>query len=167
MDDIITQLEHQLQSINNAISALRVVQGSDDPPAKNRGISAASRKRMSEAAKAYWAAKRAGKAEPEPKRKDRSRFSAATRKRMAAAQKKRWAAVRAASKTAKKVVAKKVATKKSARNVATKKTTATKSVKRFAVKNSPVKKVVKKATRTPKPVSAPVQAEAMAATATE
>jgi hypothetical protein len=68
-------------------------------------MSAAGRKRISEAAKAYWAAKRETGTATALKK---SKFSAATRKRMAAAQRKRWAAVRAAeSVTAKKVAKRK------------------------------------------------------------
>ena len=148
ISSIIAQLERQGTAIDRAISALKWVgAGSGSVPQKKHGMSAAARKRISEATKARWAAKRAAESTPEPKK---SRFTAATKKRMRLAQRKRWAAVREEAEAAKRVAAKKAPPKK--------------VVKNAAAKKSPVKKVITRAAR--KPTSEPVQAEATAATAT-
>ena len=78
-------------------------------------MSAAGRRRMSEAAKARWAARRKQVAKPAPQKNNgRRTMSAAGRKKIAEAQRKRWAAIKKASvnKPAKKATAGKSSAKK-------------------------------------------------------
>jgi hypothetical protein len=117
-NDILTAaiegLEAQKQRIDAHISEIRqrLTGGSAGPAAtpepgrKRRKVSAAGRKRMAEAQRKRWAAKKRSGAAPavsksesgKPKRK----LSAAGRKRIVEATKKRWALVRAAASKAAK-----------------------------------------------------------------
>jgi len=124
---ILADLRSELNRLNQAIAALESLDGTvtaATPVAKaapkrggRRHMSAAGRKRISEAAKARWAAKRMAVAKPaaaKPATKattGRRTMSAAARKKIAEAQRKRWAAVKKAAvrKPAKKVTAGKAA----------------------------------------------------------
>jgi hypothetical protein len=117
-NDILTAaiegLEAQKQRIDAHIAEIRqrLTGGSAGPAAtpepgrKRRKVSAAGRKRMAEAQRKRWAAKKRSGAAPavsksesgKPKRK----LSAAGRKRIVEATKKRWALVRAAASKAAK-----------------------------------------------------------------
>jgi hypothetical protein len=70
------------------------------PGRKRRKVSAAGRKRMAEAQRKRWAAKKKSGAAPEAAKpesqKPKRKMSAAGRKRISEATKKRWALVRAA-----------------------------------------------------------------------
>jgi hypothetical protein len=68
------------------------------PVARKRGLSAAGRKAIGDAARKRWAALKAAKASPPPVNaavKGKRGISGAARKAMAAAAKKRWAAIKA------------------------------------------------------------------------
>jgi hypothetical protein len=68
------------------------------PVARKRGLSAAGRKAIGDAARKRWAAIKAAKASPPPVKpavKGKRGISPAARKAMAAAAKKRWAAIKA------------------------------------------------------------------------
>jgi hypothetical protein len=68
------------------------------PAARKRGLSAAGRKAIGDAARKRWAAIKAAKASPSPVKpavKGKRGVSSAGRKAMAAAAKKRWAAIKA------------------------------------------------------------------------
>jgi hypothetical protein len=114
---ILTDLRVELNRINQAIAALESLDGigtatlgATATPAKQPGkrvLTPAARKRISEAAKARWAARRKtteqpASAKPAPKATSvRRTVSAASRKKMAEAQRARWAAQKkAAAKTA-------------------------------------------------------------------
>jgi hypothetical protein len=86
----------------------------DAPIAKRRPMSAAARKRMSEAQRKRWAASTAAPVTPEPS-KPKRRLSAAGKAAIVAALKKRWAAKKAAVVKSAPAVAKKTAVKKAAR----------------------------------------------------
>ena len=112
---ILTDLKAELNRLNQAIAALESldVTATATTPAANavpkrggrRRMSAAGRKRLSEAATARWAARRKQVAKPAPqKTSGRRHVSAASRKKMAEAQRKRWA-------TQKKAAVKKPANK--------------------------------------------------------
>jgi hypothetical protein len=106
------ELRDELNRITKAIAALESLDGTvtaTTPAAKaapkrggRRRMSTAGRKRISEATKARWAAKRMAVAKPaaaKPATKatsGRRTVSAASRKKMAEAQRKRWDAVRKA-----------------------------------------------------------------------
>jgi len=100
---ILTDLKAELNRLNQAIAALESLGGTAPATtpaaiaAPKRGvrrrISAAGRKRISEAAKARWAARRKGVAKPtSTKTGARKPMSAATKKRLSLLTKRRWAA---------------------------------------------------------------------------
>jgi hypothetical protein len=118
IESIISELEQQRSAIDRAISALREVTGTRPAsgitaPAntqaaamKKRTITPAGRKRIAEAMKRPWAAKRAGQSgQQSPSHDQRAtgkkaqakkrRLSAEGRKRIIEATKRRWAAKRA------------------------------------------------------------------------
>ena len=110
VEKVISQLERQRSAIDRAISALREITGS---PAtgpvhgitqrKKRHLSPEGRRRIIEATKRRWAAKRTAQAAA-PKRaavqsrSRRGKLSDEGRKRLALAMKKRWAAAKKAGK---------------------------------------------------------------------
>jgi len=75
-----------------------------EPGRKRRKVSAAGRKRMAEAQRKRWAAKKQSGAAPKAAKpeaqKPKRKMSAAGRKRISEATKKRWALVRAAASKA-------------------------------------------------------------------
>ncbi len=89
---ILADLRSERDLMDEAIAAIQAISsnGSKPPSLKPRRMSAAGRKRISEAAKARWAEHR--------KKVNRSRrhISAAGRKRLSAMMKARWAARRKA-----------------------------------------------------------------------
>ena len=89
-----SRLASQLESINNALSALNV--GGSSRPGK---ISAAGRARIAAAQRARWAKLKGRKVVSITAHKGRT-ISPAARKRIAAAQKARWAKWRRAQKAA-------------------------------------------------------------------
>ena len=112
LSNAISELEHQKEVIDRALSALRAIGTSDKMPevrsngagAPKRRLSAQGRRNIIEAAKKRWAgihaakdgaasrnAVTAKKAAPVKKTKKRV-LSAASRKKMADAAKRRWAA---------------------------------------------------------------------------
>ncbi len=113
INPILTDLKAELSRITQAIAAIEALgTGSATPgtttaakpapqPGKRRRMSAAGRKRISEATKARWAAKRKAFAKPaagKPATKatsGRRKMSPAARKRISEAAKKRWAARKA------------------------------------------------------------------------
>jgi hypothetical protein len=118
LNEVIRKLEQQRASIEKALAALHEIEGgapADSGPAPNAapaagqrgrrkgGMTPEGRRRLSEALKARWAAKRSGGSEPAaaPARtaakNDGGGISAEGRKRLSEALKKRWAAKRAAS----------------------------------------------------------------------
>jgi hypothetical protein len=111
---VIAQLESQRDSIDRAIAALREISGpvetADRAPSgspnvatRKRQISPEGRKRIAEATRKRWAARRAamGSETPEVKAPVRKRtLSAEGRKRIVEATKRRWAAKRAADAAA-------------------------------------------------------------------
>lgn len=114
---VIEQLGRQKSAIEQALSALRGMNGMAAPeaaPAKRKGgMTAAGRKRLSEALKKRWAARRA-LAQGAPKAAPRKGgLTPEGRKRLAVAMRKRWALAKAAGttpiNTAKKAGAKKAA----------------------------------------------------------
>lgn len=121
IDKIISQLEQQRAAIDNAISALRTVSGTSSQPEpsqpaqKRRGrpprrLSADGRKRISEAARKMWAAKKTSSSDT-ARSPRKGGITAAGRKRLAEAMKRRWAERKAA---AKKSPSKKAASKTAA-----------------------------------------------------
>jgi hypothetical protein len=114
LDEIIQKLEQQRTAIDRALDALREVEGpasgnaaSSSPAAakatRKGGMTPEGRRRLSEALKARWAAKRAGSpAAPATKKAVRKGgMTPEGRKRLSEALRKRWAAKRAASATKK------------------------------------------------------------------
>ena len=104
VENVISQLETQRSAIDRAISALREVAGKSPlatMPSRNgqrrkRHLSPEGRRRIIEATKKRWAAKRAnGAANTAPRR---GAMSPGGRKRLALAMKKRWAAAKKAGK---------------------------------------------------------------------
>jgi hypothetical protein len=104
---ILEELREKLNRINQAISTFESLDGTVTATAPaaiaapkrggRRRMSTAGRKRISEAAKARWAARRKQVAKPASKKTGgRRTVSAASRKKMAEAQRKRWAAVKKA-----------------------------------------------------------------------
>jgi len=114
LNEAIKKLEQQRAAIERALSALREVDGAGAEsapaagphrgrPAKRKGgISAEGRKRLSEALKARWAAKKADSAaaplKAKAKAKRKGGLTAAGRKKLSDALKARWAAKRASAK---------------------------------------------------------------------
>jgi hypothetical protein len=107
---IISQLEHQRASIERAIAALREIDSPSEaealtPPAASkkatgkRQISPEGRKRIAEATRQRWAAKKAAAVSETSSEKvsvRKRRLSPEGRKRIVEATKRRWAAKRAA-----------------------------------------------------------------------
>jgi hypothetical protein len=138
LSEVIKKLEQQRTAIENALSALRELDSPGfeaaaaaparrgRPPKRKGGMTAEGRRRLSEALRARWAAKRAGtaakpsapaksapaaksapsaapKTAPAPKAANRKGgITAAGRKKLSEALKARWAAKRAGSATKKK-----------------------------------------------------------------
>jgi hypothetical protein len=112
VESIISKLEKQRSAIDRAISALREITGSpatgpdvaeSKTKTKKRHLSPEGRKRIIEATKRRWAAKRTAEAGTPrraavPARSRRGKLSEAGRKRLALAMKKRWAAAKKAGK---------------------------------------------------------------------
>jgi len=119
LSDVIKKLEQQRTAIENALSALRELDGPGfepaaaparrgRPPKRKGGMTPEGRKRLSEALRARWAAKRAGSAAkpaaaaksaaaPKPAKR-KGGITAAGRKKLSDALKARWAAKRAATR---------------------------------------------------------------------
>jgi hypothetical protein len=123
--NILADLRTERKRIDQAIAALESLDGTvtaTTPAVKaapkrggRRRMSAAGRKRISEAAKARWAAKRMAVAKPVPqKTSGRRTMSPAARKKIAEAQRKRWAVQKKAAvkKPANKGTAGKASAKK-------------------------------------------------------
>ncbi len=94
---ILAELRTERARIDQAIAAIEAISGNNSSPATakpgrvgSRRMSAAGRKRISEAAKAMWAERRKQTNRP------RRHISAAGRKRLSAMMKARWAARRKA-----------------------------------------------------------------------
>src|SRR5579872_1451500 len=115
LNEVIRKLEQQRAGIERALAALREIEGpavsvsaapSSPRKARRKGrMTPEGRRRLSEALKARWAAKRAGSSAPAAspvKAKRKGGITAAGRKRLSEALKKRWAAKRAAAGAAKK-----------------------------------------------------------------
>jgi hypothetical protein len=110
VESVISKLEKQRSAIDRAISALREITGSPaigpdvaESKTKKRHLSPEGRKRIIEATKRRWAAKRTAQAGTPrraavPARSRRGKLSEAGRKRLALAMKKRWAAAKKAGK---------------------------------------------------------------------
>ena len=111
LNEVIKKLEQQRIGIERALAALREIEGPGPetgaaaPAPRGRrkgkrkgGMTLEGRRRLSEALKARWAAKKAGSAAAAPaKKKRRGGMTAAGRKRLSESLKARWAAKRAAS----------------------------------------------------------------------
>lgn len=108
--EILAHLRAERERINQAIAALKSLEGSAAPataanaPTPIRRLSAAGRKRIAEAARKRWAAARAAQkptaetaAQAPAKKKSRTRMSPAAKKRLSESAKKRWAAKRTAA----------------------------------------------------------------------
>ena len=110
VESVISKLEKQRSAIDRAISALREITGTPaigpdvaESKTKKRHLSPEGRKRIIEATKRRWAAKRTAQAGTPrraavPARSRRGKLSDAGRKRLALAMKKRWAAAKKAGK---------------------------------------------------------------------
>jgi hypothetical protein len=128
------RIDSQIDELRQLLKGDRTEVAADSqPPARNRKVTAAARRRMAEAQKARWAKVRGEVSPPSqvappeaPKRK--RRLSAAGRKAISEAAKQRWALKRAAAQTARPVAGKKAAVQKSA----TKKTAAKRTPKAAA-----------------------------------
>lgn len=108
---IIDQLERQKAAVERALAALRAIETAEAPapaalasirPATRKGgMTAAGRKRVAEAQRKRWAAKKAAASVPDssPKKAGprKIRFTPEGRLRLAEAMKRRWAIKRAAS----------------------------------------------------------------------
>lgn len=107
-NDVIKKLEEQRAAIERALLALREIEspGSDALTSaagirrgpRKGGMTPEGRRRLSEALKARWAAKKAGASAPPAKAKRKGGITAAGRKRLSEALKARWAAKRATAK---------------------------------------------------------------------
>jgi hypothetical protein len=106
---ILEELREKLTRINQAISTFELLDGTAiattpaaiaaPEQAKKRGLTPAARKRMSEAAKARWAARRKQVAKPTSTKTGAHKpMSAATKKRLSLLAKRRWAARKKAAK---------------------------------------------------------------------
>ncbi len=112
LSDVIRKLEEQKAAIEKALAALNDLDGSaagvaaparrGRPPKRKGGMTAAGRRRLSEALKARWAAKKAAATAKPAKAKKKGGLTAAGRKKLSEALKARWAAKRAAAATKKK-----------------------------------------------------------------
>lgn len=116
LSEVIRKLEQQRAAIENALSALRELESPGTeaaparpgrPPRRKGGMTPEGRRRLSEALKARWAAKRSGSAAKPAaakaaKAKKKGGITAAGRRKLSEALKARWAAKRAASATKKR-----------------------------------------------------------------
>jgi hypothetical protein len=117
LNEVIKKLEQQRIGIERALAALREIEGpaaaaAPSPalgrPRKGRrkgGMTPEGRKRLSEALKARWAAKKAGpsvSAAAPAKTKRKGGMTPEGRKRLSEALKKRWAAKKAAAGSTKR-----------------------------------------------------------------
>jgi hypothetical protein len=120
LNEVIKKLEQQRLGIERALAALRDIEspGLDaaSPVSAPRGprkakrkggMTAEGRKRLSEALKARWAAKKADSAVAPKKAKRKGGMTPAGRKRLSEALKARWAAKKADSAVAAKKAARK------------------------------------------------------------
>lgn len=111
LNDVIAKLEQQRTAIERALAALREVGGVAASPApaapagragaakRKGGMTAEGRRRLSEALKKRWAAKRAAsqvRAKAKAPAKKKGGMTPEGRKRLSEALRKRWAAKRAA-----------------------------------------------------------------------
>jgi hypothetical protein len=112
---IIDQLERQKTAIERALAALRNIEGTPETasptstgPAKRKGaMTPAGRRRLSEALKKRWAAKKAATGTPaaaSPKKlaQRRVRITPEGRQRLAEAMRRRWAVKRTAAQAKKR-----------------------------------------------------------------
>jgi len=112
LNEVIKKLEQQRTGIERALAALREIEGPAAPapaaapgPGRPRkakrkgGMTPEGRRRLSEALKARWAAKRADSAVPAApaKAKRKGGMTPEGRRRLSEALKKRWAAKKAAA----------------------------------------------------------------------
>jgi hypothetical protein len=118
LTEVIRKLEQQRAGIDRALAALREIEGtagettaSEPTAAVGRrgrpkgGMTPEGRRRLSEALRARWAAKRAGASAPaatKSKAKRKGGMTPEGRKRLSEALKKRWAAKRASAPATKK-----------------------------------------------------------------
>jgi hypothetical protein len=115
LTEVIRKLEQQRAGIDRALSALREIEGTgaegaravvSGPGRRGRrkgGMTPEGRRRLSEALKARWAAKRAGMSTSGSGRaKRKGGMTPEGRKRLSEALKKRWAAKRASAGAATK-----------------------------------------------------------------
>jgi hypothetical protein len=115
LSEVIKKLEQQQIGIERALAALRGIEGPDfETPAptavrsvgrprkakRKGGMTPEGRKRLSEALKARWAAKKAAPPAPAKRATRKGGMTAEGRKRLSEALKKRWAVKRAASTAA-------------------------------------------------------------------
>ncbi len=122
LNDVIKKLEQQRIGIERALAALRDIEGpglenavpAAVPAARGRrkakrkgGMTPEGRRRLSEALKARWAAKKVGSAAAPAKAKRKGGMTPAGRKRLSEALKARWAAKRAGSAAPAKKAARK------------------------------------------------------------
>lgn len=103
------QAQVQVEKLAEAISVIEGLAGrstrTTTSPRSGRSLSAAARKRISEAQRARWAQRKKQAASstsvgPRPVATNRKPLSAAARRRIAAAQKARWAKFRSQQKAA-------------------------------------------------------------------
>src|SRR5579872_3474619 len=109
LNGIIARLEQQRTVIDRALTALREVEGieaptlaargSSAPAPRKRGMTAAGRRRVSEALKKRWAAKRASAQGASKAAPGKGGMPAEGRKRLADAMRRRWALAKAAGTT--------------------------------------------------------------------
>ena len=112
LNEVIKKLEQQRIGIERALAALRDIEGpglettapaaASAPRGRRKakrkgGMTPEGRRRLSEALKARWAAKKAGSAAAPAKAKRKGGMTPAGRKRLSEALKARWAAKRAGS----------------------------------------------------------------------
>jgi hypothetical protein len=115
LSEVIKKLEQQRIGIERALAALRDIEGpgfetaapaavrSVGRPRKAKrkgGMTPEGRRRLSEALKARWAAKKAAAAAPAKKARRKGGMTPEGRKRLSEALKKRWAVKRAATTAA-------------------------------------------------------------------
>jgi hypothetical protein len=112
IDNAISRLEKQRSAIDRALLALREISDPNIPKAqtgsqrksRRRRLSPEGRRRIIEATKRRWAAKKTGgtgtapKSAAAPSRSRRGKLSDDGRKRLALAMKKRWATAKKAGK---------------------------------------------------------------------
>ena len=93
------RLNEQIAELRGMLSGANAESVSASPSNGRRTMSPAARRRIAEAQRKRWAAKRAatGQAAPQPAKKAKRHLSPEGRRRIIEATKKRWAAVRAAA----------------------------------------------------------------------